>query len=198
MSVLSKANVGKLDNPARLKINHQAVLDGDDIRSGASSTRILDSLKDAGVNFVVTVPCSLLTELIELVDSDENMAHVPVTREEEGIGVLAGAHFGGRNVAAIMQNSGVGNSINALASLCLVYKIPMLLLLSHRGGPGEEMSAQVPMGQATPNLLKAVKIPCFDLDTTDGIESTILGCYRLAQASRMPVAIFLSRSLLRS
>ena len=79
-----------------------------------SSEAIYNGLKDAGVDFVVSVPCVNLTKILNMLDSDEDIVHIPVTREEEGIGLCAGAYLGGAKPAILMQNSGLGNSINAL------------------------------------------------------------------------------------
>ena len=67
-----------------------------------------------------------------MVDEDEEIMHIPVTREEEGIGICAGAYMGGHKPAILMQNSGLGNSINALKSLMELYKFPLVIIISHR------------------------------------------------------------------
>jgi sulfopyruvate decarboxylase alpha subunit len=85
--------------------------------------------------------------------------HIPVCREEEGVGIGAGAALAGRKSLLLMQNSGFGNCINALMSLTRLYQLPLFLLMSHRGGPGEKITAQVPMGQAVPAMLHALAIP---------------------------------------
>ena len=82
-----------------------------------SSEAIYDGLKDAGIDFIVSVPCANLSKILEMIDKDEDIIHIPVTREEEGIGICAGAYLGGKKPAILMQNSGLGNSINALKSL---------------------------------------------------------------------------------
>ncbi|MBS7251052.1 MAG: hypothetical protein KIH08_10765 [Candidatus Freyarchaeota archaeon] len=83
-----------------------------------------------GVDFVVSVPSSLFKNLLDMLDEAKEILHVPVTREEEGVGIAAGAYLGGKTPALIMQNSGLGNSINALASLNMVFKIPLLILIA--------------------------------------------------------------------
>ena len=120
--------------------------------------RILRELKDAGVDFACSVPSSLLAGVLERLP-ESAVAHLPVTREEEGVGVCAGASLGGRKPCLLMQNSGLGNCINALASLTQLYGLPLFLLVAQRGGPGEPIAAQVPMGEATPRLLDALQIP---------------------------------------
>lgn len=72
-----------------------------------STEAIYNGLKDAEIDFVVSVPCVNLSKLLEMVDEDGEIMHVPVTREEEGIGICAGAYMGGRKPAILMQNSGL-------------------------------------------------------------------------------------------
>jgi sulfopyruvate decarboxylase subunit alpha len=120
--------------------------------------RIIRELRRAGVDFACSVPSTLLAGVLERLN-DAHIEHLPVTREEEGVGICAGAYLGGRNPCLLMQNSGLGNCINALASLNQLYGLPLFLLIAHRGGPGEPVAAQVPMGEATPRLLDALQIP---------------------------------------
>ena len=82
-----------------------------------SSEAIFNGIKDAGIDFIVSVPCVNLSKLLNMIDEDDEIIHIPVTREEEGIGICAGAYLGGKKTAILMQNSGLGNSINALKSL---------------------------------------------------------------------------------
>ena len=81
-----------------------------------SSEAIFNGLKDCGIDFIVSVPCVNLSKLLDMIDEDSEITHIPVTREEEGIGICAGAYLGGKSPAILMQNSGLGNSINALKS----------------------------------------------------------------------------------
>ncbi|MFQ6012044.1 MAG: sulfopyruvate decarboxylase subunit alpha [Thermoplasmata archaeon] len=120
--------------------------------------RIIRELKKAGIDFACSVPSSLLAGVLERLDASD-LLHLPVTREEEGVGVCAGAYLGGRKPCLLMQNSGLGNCINALASLTHLYGVPLFLLIAHRGGPGEPVAAQVPMGEATSRVLEALQIP---------------------------------------
>ena len=121
-----------------------------------STEAVYNGLKDAGIDFIVSVPCVNLSRLLEMIDEDEDIIHVPVTREEEGIGLCAGAYLGGKKTAILMQNSGLGNSINALKSLTELYKFPLLMIMSHRGTEGENICGQIPMGESTPLILEAM------------------------------------------
>jgi len=119
--------------------------------------QIVKIIEDAGVDLFCSVPCNLLGGLLELLAG--RVRHVPVTREEEGVGIAAGAALAGKRPLLLMQNSGLGNCVNALASLTGLYELPLFLLMSHRGGERELISAQKPMGAAAPRVLDALGIP---------------------------------------
>ncbi|HUI39518.1 MAG TPA: sulfopyruvate decarboxylase subunit alpha [Methanothrix sp.] len=147
-------------------------------------------LKRAGIDFAASVPCVNLQKLLNLVGEDPEIIHVPVTREEEGVGLCAGAWMGGQGPALLMQNSGLGNSINALASLDLLYRIPLLMIISHRGCEGEQLVGQMPMGRLTPGLLDVMQIPRFSPAPAEA-EDTVVRAWTLASAERRPVAVLL-------
>ncbi|WP_406670919.1 sulfopyruvate decarboxylase subunit alpha [Methanolobus sp. ZRKC4] len=155
------------------------------------SESIFKGIKDAGIDFIVSVPCVNLKELIPMVDADPDIIHVPVTREEEGVGVCAGAFMGGKRPAMLMQNSGLGNSINALASLNQLYGIPLLMIISHRGVEGEPIVAQVPMGQLTSKLLDTMEIPYFLPQKGVDPADIIVKAWNAASEQKKPVAVLL-------
>lgn len=159
-----------------------------------SSEAVYNALKEADINFIVSLPCINLGKLLEMVECDPEIIHVPVTREEEGFGIAAGAYFGGKNTAILMQNSGLGNSVNVLASLYELYKIPILMIISHRGTRGEPIIGQVPMGKVTPDILKALKIPYFNPKTPKEAFETIKNAWDLAKTNESGVAILLEIS----
>lgn len=154
------------------------------------SLAVYRGLKHAGIDFAATVPCVNLQELLTLIGGDPAIIHLPVTREEEGVGICAGAWMGGRRPALLMQNSGLGNCINALASLDMLYGIPLLMIISHRGGSGEPIVAQVPMGRLTVPLLDAMCIRHFQ-PQPEQAEETVGEAWSCAEAARRPVAVLL-------
>ena len=154
------------------------------------SLAVYRGLKRAGIDFAASVPCINLQQLLHQIEGDHEIIHVPVTREEEGVGLCAGAWMGGRKPALIMQNSGLGNSINALASLDYLYDIPLLMIISHRGCEGETIAGQVPMGKLTPKLLDAMEIPFFSPKPA-GAEETVAEAWSLAASRKRPVAVLL-------
>ncbi len=126
-----------------------------------------------------------------MIDEDPEITHIPVTREEEGIGICAGAYLGGKKTAILMQNSGLGNSINALKSLMELYEFPLLMIMSHRGTEGENIVGQVPMGESTPRILEAMNFNFFKPDTPEAAYDAIRRSWELSEEEGKPVSILL-------
>jgi len=160
------------------------------IETNRPSQAVYRGMKGAGIDFVASVPCINLRGLLCMIEADPEIMHIPVTREEEGVGICAGARLGGKRPALLMQNSGLGNSVNALASLNGLYKIPLLMIISHRGGEGETIVGQVPMGRLTPKILDAMDIPQF-APTLAEAEETVGRAWQAAQAAGTPTAVLL-------
>jgi sulfopyruvate decarboxylase subunit alpha len=154
-----------------------------------STDVIYNGLKEAGINFIVSVPCANLKKLLELVDEDEDIKHVPVTREEEGFGICAGAYMAGMKPAILMQNSGLGNSVNVLASLNKLYKFPILMIISHRGTFGEGVYGQIPMSKATTKVLDSLDIMYHKVDNPCEATATVKKAWNLAKISEEPIAL---------
>jgi sulfopyruvate decarboxylase alpha subunit len=159
------------------------------------SSRLVDSLKANQIEFVAHVPDEVTGHVLTLLEADPAVAVVSVTREEEGVGVLAGAALGGKRGALIIQGSGVGNAINALASLCVGSQIPLLMIISERGRLGEFNPVQIPLGRAMPRIFEALGIQSFWINTIDEIGPLLDGAAGLAFASSLPVALLLPTTL---
>ncbi len=156
-----------------------------------SSEAIYDAFKDIGIDFVVSVPCVNLSRILEMLDEDDEIIHIPVTREEEGVGMCAGAYLGGKKPAILMQNSGLGNSINALKSLSELYEFPLLMIMSHRGTEGESICGQVPMGESTPRILEAMDFKFFKPTNPEGAYEDIMESWDLSVEEGRPVSVLL-------
>jgi len=154
---------------------------------------IINALKQAGYNFAVTLPCGMLNGLIRAVEDCPEIIHVPLAREEEGVGIAAGAYLGGKKPVMIVQSSGIANSLNSIASLSIVYQIPLLIVMSYRGSLFEFAPSQVPLGMGLEGILRALGVPFYVLDDPDNAENLILGADSLAKAASRPVAVLLTR-----
>ena len=112
---------------------------------------LIDILRKTGVNFTASLPCEKIKGLLTMIG--EKFFHVPLTREEEGVGICAGATLAGKKPAMFVQSSGVGNMINALLSLTGFYELPLAVFVSRRGIYKEKIEAQLPMGKRLPGIL---------------------------------------------
>ena len=148
-------------------------------------------MKGAGINLVATLPDVNLADLLAEVESDAEVTHVPLCREEEGIGICTGAYLVGKKCAAIMQNGGFFNSCNAIVSTLLQYQIPVLLLVYYAGDIGDRTFST--SGAMTEPLLQALGIRYYILrDPLDSAELIKRGQI-LAEDARRPVAILLTK-----
>ncbi len=129
--------------------------------------RLVDILKSARIDTILALPCDRVKWLLKRVS--ETGSYVPLTREEEGVGISAGVSLAGGRPAMIIQSSGLGNMINALVSLSAYYRIPLPLFISHRGMYGEQIEAQKPMGRALKALLRASGITYTVLERTEDL-----------------------------
>ena len=126
---------------------------------------LIGILKKAGVDFTSSLPCEKIKYLLEMVGRE--FFHVPLTREEEGVGISAGAALSGKRTAMFVQSSGMGNMINALLSLTGFYKLPLAIFVSQRGVYKEKIEAQVPMGKRLPLILKGAGIAYSTISSRD-------------------------------
>ena len=156
---------------------------------------IVDSLKKWDTSLVAYVPDISIDRVTSLIDEDPYFHLVSATREEEAMGVAVGAYATGRNSAVFMQSSGFGNSINAIASLCIPARTPIPIFLNLRGGPGEFNIAQVPMGRATRPILDVFGLVHFTLEDEYNMEKIVDGALKLCHANRQPVAICMTQLL---
>jgi sulfopyruvate decarboxylase subunit alpha len=161
-----------------------------------SSKMIYDALKECDIRLVSALPETWLVHLIRLTDEDPEMTLVRLAKEEEAVGVSAGAHFAGVKSAMLMQNHGFLASINGIVSCAHLYKIPLLMLISYRGSFGERDPWQTQGGNVTEPLLRALGIPYTFLDALETVKKRIRQAQTLAESSLQPVALLLTRDLM--
>src|ERR1700754_2585860 len=164
--------------------------------SVANSQIIYDALKACDVKIVSALPETWLVHLIRMADDDPEMTLVRVAKEEEAIGISAGAHLAGVNSALLMQNHGFLAAINPIVSLAQLYKIPLLMLISYRGHFGEKDPWQTQGGLVTEPVLRALGIPYAFLDDPARVAQRIAEAQTWANASLHPAALLLTRELM--
>ena len=149
-----------------------------------------------GIRLLSALPETWLVHMIRMADEDPQMILVRLAKEEEGVGISAGAHLAGVRSAMLMQNHGFLASINGIVSCAQLYRIPLLMLISYRGDFGERDPWQTEGGAVTEDLLRALRIPFARLDDRGSVASRIANAQTLALSSNKPVALLLCRSLM--
>jgi sulfopyruvate decarboxylase subunit alpha len=148
----------------------------------------------AGSRDVVYVPDNPLSHVLrEFEGRFRDIRLLLATREEEAFGIAAGLYLGGRLPTVMLQSSGLGNSLNALTSLLLPYQIPVLVVVSVRGGEGEWNAAQVPMGRAVRSIFDAIGVPHSTVTSADAAHETVRLAGKTAFGTRTMGACLLSK-----
>ena len=155
---------------------------------------ILEGVKEAGINLIASLPDINLAQLLQLIEQEKDVIHVPLCREEEGIGICAGAYLVGKKCAAIMQNGGFFNSNNAIVSTLLQYQIPLLLLIYYAGDIGDRTFST--SGSMTEPVLNALGIRFYVLREPTQAKEIIKRAQILAEDSKRPIALLLTKEVL--
>ena len=156
---------------------------------------IFAALKAADIRQVGYVPDAGHSRLIELCQADPQIRAVPLTSEEEGIGLAAGAWLGGQRASLLMQSSGVGNCINLL-SLAKSCRFPLPMLVTMRGEWGEFNPWQVPMGAKTQAALELMDVLVYRVERAEDAGETVAAACDIAFNGELATAVLLSQRLI--
>ena len=157
--------------------------------------RLYKTLKNDGIKLFSYVPDAGHKILIDNATKDNSVIAIPLTTEEEGIGIAAGSYLGGSKAVLLMQSSGVGNCIN-MFSLLTNGNFPFVTLVTMRGEFGEFNSWQVPMARATPTSFEMMGIEVMRCNRPDEVGPTVDAALYAAFASEQRIAILLSQRLI--
>jgi sulfopyruvate decarboxylase alpha subunit len=152
----------------------------------------LDVFKKNDVRFISYVPDNVLTPLIKGVTSDNYFISVNATREDEAMGMVAGAWMGGMKGVVMMQTSGFAVAPNALASLLVPYQIPAILVISERGTMGEFNIGQVAVARIMRPTLDTLSVVHHTLDDESKLRFILDSSIKQAVKTQAPVAFILS------
>ena len=161
-----------------------------------TSLEFCQLLKSHGFNFFTGVPDSTFKTVITILENDVTASYIPAVREDAAIGLATGAYLGGHRPMVLMQNSGLGVSINALASLPILYQIPMLVLIGWRGYQGEDAPEHLIMGASTINLLRDIGMP-YEIVEVDGVDEIIARAVTTMDDAMIPTALILREGILK-
>jgi phosphonopyruvate decarboxylase len=156
----------------------------------------LAASRAAGFGLWTGVPCSYLTSFIDGVIADPDTRYVPATNEGDAVAIGAGARLGGIPSVVMMQNSGLGNAVNPLSSLCETLRIPVLLIVTLRGdpnGPADEPQ-HARMGTITTDLLELLGIAWEWFPREDAaIEASLARAQTTMASTGMPAALVMKK-----
>jgi sulfopyruvate decarboxylase alpha subunit len=159
------------------------------------SRTIITCFTERGIRLVTYVPDKVLIPLIDGFQAHPNVTAFSATREEEAVGIAAGASLGGAPSAVLMQSSGFGNIPNALASLLVPYQLPVVLVISERGVLGEFNAVQVPISRVIRPALDALGIPHVTLERDDDVHFLVTRTIHQCHRTQQPAALILSPRL---
>jgi sulfopyruvate decarboxylase subunit alpha len=164
--------------------------------SAANSKVVYDALKGCGIRLMSALPETWLVHLIRMADDDPEVTLVRLAKEEEGVGISTGAHLAGVKSAMLMQNHGLLASVNGIVSCAQLYRIPLLMVISHRGTMGERDPWQTEGGAMTEDVLRTLRIPFSCLENPTHVPRRLSDALTLAYAANKPAAVLLCRELM--
>jgi len=160
-----------------------------------TSAQFCDILKQQGIDFFTGVPCSIFKGVVQTLDESSDVNYVPATSEDTAVGLAAGAFLAGKKPIVLMQNSGLGVCLNALTSLAIIYKMPLLLLISWRGYLGKDAPEHIVMGETMTGILKKVGIH-FEVLAKDSVQAPVENLLAKMRETQLPSAIILKSGVL--
>src|SRR3990172_1648433 len=149
--------------------------------------KVVRILKENNIDFAATLPCDRIKALLPLIS--RSIFSIPLTREENGIGICAGIYLGGKRPVMVIQSTGLGNMINALGSLNLTYGIPLPVLASWRGVYKESIEEQRHLGKRLPAILDAAGIAFTMINSSDELDKIDTAIKDSFENSRPHVAL---------
>jgi len=156
---------------------------------------LYETLVEGGVSIFAYVPDGGHKVMIEKSLADNRVRSIPLTTEEEGVALTAGADLGGKRAVLLMQSSGTGNCINML-SLQANGRFPFLAIITMRGTFGEQNPWQVPMGMAVRPCLEAIGVHVLEVERDEELKETAVAAMNMAFRSDCAVALLLSQKFI--
>ena len=153
---------------------------------------VVQTLKRNDIRLVPYVPDRVLTTLIKSIHADPFFTTFPTAREEEAVGIIAGAWMAGMKGAVLMQTSGFATLANVLASLAVPYQIPLIMFVSERGTLGEFNSGQALVCRTMRPVLESLAMEHHTCTRLDEFEFIVDRSIKQAVTTQAPVALILS------
>lgn len=146
----------------------------------------VDAISERGFRFLTGVPCSIFSPLYKELEKRPDLRYLPSVREDSAVGIAVGAYLAGQRPVVMMQNSGLGYSLNAFTSLAMIYEIPLLVLVSWRGYLGNDAPEHLVIGRSMLQLLDAVGARRLVLGEREGLQD-LWSAMEFLERERQPV-----------
>jgi sulfopyruvate decarboxylase alpha subunit len=153
---------------------------------------VRDTFKANGVRLVAYVPDNVLSPLIAALHADKDFTAFAAAREEEALGIVAGAWMGGMRGVVLMQTSGFATLANAIASLAVPYQIPVVMMISERGTLGEFNWGQALTLRTMRPVLDSLAVEHHTIERLDQLEFVVDRTIKQAVTTQAPAALILS------
>ena len=162
--------------------------------SSLTSQSFIKRLIQEDYKFFTGVPCSLLSGLIYELEGQQEARYIPAVREDAAVGLCTGAYLAGAMPVLLMQNSGLGYSLNAFTSLNLIYNIPMLVIMSWRGKDGKDAPEHIIMGDIDKQLLKTAGME-YSLLNKDNCNEVLRKAKNKICEEKLPYTLIIEKGL---
>lgn len=166
--------------------------------SRENSKQIYEGIKATGIRFITALPETWLVYLLQMAEDDPEMTLIEVAKEEEAVGIAAGAYFAGTPNLLLMQNHGFLGAINGIVSLAMLYSVPLCMLIAHRGHMGEPYPWHTRGGIVTEPVLRGLSIPFDYARDPRQVGRQIGEAHTFSLSSLSPVALMLTRDLMEA
>ena len=156
--------------------------------------RIVNGLREAGIDFVSYLPESRLSQILPIMREDPAIQLAPVSSEAEAVTIAAGAALGGKRAACYMECTGLYVSAYSLVVIGKQIGVPILLLAGYLGGFDDQRNSflYATIGKTVLSHLDGLNIDYALLENGQNLEWKIKNAYRTAIAQRAPVALIFS------
>jgi sulfopyruvate decarboxylase alpha subunit len=158
------------------------------------SVEFVECLEQQGFNFFAGVPDSILKGVVSCFLKRGENYYLSAVREDDALGMACGAYMAGKKPAVLMQNSGLGTSLNALTSLLLIYKTPCLLIVSWRGFGGKDAPEHIVMGEVCTKILETIGIP-YRILSSERVKEDVRWASETMAAQNLPVALMVKKGV---
>ena len=153
--------------------------------------RLVQSLKDAGINFVTYLPETRLSQIVPLMRDDPDIELIAVANESEAITIAAGATLGGKQAAVYMENTGIYVSSYSLLTVGKQLGVPLLLVIGYLGGVPDMRNSflYATIGKHSLPVLDGLGIEHMLLEDGEKLAIRINDAVRAANSQRAPFAL---------